>query len=144
MRAMNLRRKTGKFSIYAAKIIAVLAITLLGKAIPAQVDQGAITGIVQGPIGIVIQNAKVKVIDTGITLQIAASGDVVYVVSPLKIGNYKVSANGSLDAISWNALTTPSHHENQFGTTLGFPTGKNHHFYFGDAEVNRIAPVIRC
>jgi hypothetical protein len=47
--------------------------------------------------------------------------------------------NTSLDAIPWNALTTPPYHQNQFGATFGFPIWKNRLFYFGDMEVNRIA-----
>ncbi|HEY1730999.1 MAG TPA: TonB-dependent receptor [Terriglobales bacterium] len=47
--------------------------------------------------------------------------------------------NTNLDARNWNALTTPAYHENQFGGTLGLPILKNHLFYFGDLEANRIA-----
>ena len=50
--------------------------------------------------------------------------------------------NTNLDAINWNAgsnAVVPPYHENQFGATLGFPIWKNHLFYFGDIEANRIS-----
>jgi hypothetical protein len=60
----------------------------------AQVDQGAITGLVQDSTGAVVSNAQVTVtnIDTGLVLQGTTNGSGVYVFSPLKIGNYMVSA----------------------------------------------------
>ncbi|WP_158819636.1 TonB-dependent receptor [Granulicella sp. S156] len=47
--------------------------------------------------------------------------------------------NTSLDSTPWNATTKGPYHENQFGATLGFPIWKNHFFYFGDIEANRIS-----
>ncbi len=46
--------------------------------------------------------------------------------------------NTSLDATQWNAASVQPYHQNQFGATLGVPIWKNHLFYFGDAEANRI------
>jgi hypothetical protein len=47
--------------------------------------------------------------------------------------------NTKLDATPWNATSQAPYHENQFGATLGFPIWKNHFFYFGDMEANRIS-----
>ena len=47
--------------------------------------------------------------------------------------------NTKLDAQPWNALSVAPYHENQFGATLGLPIWKNHFFYFGDIEANRIS-----
>ena len=46
--------------------------------------------------------------------------------------------NNNLDARNFNALTVPAYHENQFGSTLGFPILRNKVFFFGDVQANRI------
>jgi hypothetical protein len=59
-----------------------------------QVDQGAITGVVQDATGAVIPNAQVTLTDTdtNLELQDTTSSSGTYVFSPIKIGHYKVSA----------------------------------------------------
>jgi len=49
--------------------------------------------------------------------------------------------NTRFDAADWDSAggVVPAYHENQFGATLGGPIWKNKLFYFGDAEMNRIA-----
>jgi hypothetical protein len=47
--------------------------------------------------------------------------------------------NTRLDAQPWNALSVAPYHQNQFGATLGLPIWKDHLFYFGDIEANRIS-----
>jgi len=59
-----------------------------------QQDQGAITGLVQDASGAVIPGASVTLqnVDTGLVLQAKADSSGVYNFSPIKIGNYTVSA----------------------------------------------------
>ena len=48
--------------------------------------------------------------------------------------------NNRFDGADWTAGgVVPAYHQNQFGATLGGPIWKNKLFYFGDAEMNRIA-----
>lgn len=49
--------------------------------------------------------------------------------------------NNILDARDWDApaqLPDPEYRENEFGATLGLPIIKNHLFFFGDVQANRI------
>jgi len=53
--------------------------------------------------------------------------------------------NDFLDAHDWvTAPSTPNpeYRQNQFGATLGFPLLKNHLFFFGDAQANRIVIAV--
>jgi hypothetical protein len=61
----------------------------------AQTDQGAITGVVQDQTGAVIGGASVTLtsLDEGSVLKTKANGAGIYVFSPVKIGNYKVSVS---------------------------------------------------
>jgi hypothetical protein len=60
-----------------------------------QLDQGTITGVVQDQLGAVIPNAAVTLtnIDEGQVLKSKTDGAGIYTFSPIKIGNYKVSAS---------------------------------------------------
>ncbi|HZZ39598.1 MAG TPA: TonB-dependent receptor [Acidobacteriaceae bacterium] len=74
----------------------VVAATLLFTADSyAQTDQGAITGIVQDTSGAMIPNAQINVtdVDTGLALQGKTNAGGVFIFSPLKIGNYTVTAS---------------------------------------------------
>ena len=77
----------------------IVAMFLLFATLAAsgQVDQGTITGTVHDPTGAVISNAQITVtdIDAGLTLQTTSNDSGVFVVSPLKIGNYQVSGTAS-------------------------------------------------
>lgn len=46
--------------------------------------------------------------------------------------------NNALDANDYFAKSTPEFRENQFGGTIGGPAIRNHLFFFGDVEANRI------
>src|SRR5579883_2176395 len=72
----------------------LIAILLLGAGAHAQVDQGTITGSVEDSSGAVVPGAQVTLTntDTDLVLQRAANGTGTFVFSPLKIGNYKLSA----------------------------------------------------
>jgi len=65
------------------------------QAMFGQLDQGTITGVVQDPSGAVIANASVTLtsVDEGRVLQTKTDGSGIYVFSPVKIGNYTVSAS---------------------------------------------------
>jgi hypothetical protein len=46
--------------------------------------------------------------------------------------------NSALNARQFNARSVPAYHQNQFGATVGGPIIRNHLFFFGDGEANRI------
>ena len=75
-------------------LLTVLAFIAPAPVLLAQTDQGTITGLVQDPTGAAIANANVTLsnVDTGLVLKSTADGGGVYVFSPIKIGNYKVTA----------------------------------------------------
>ena len=68
-----------------------LPLTLL-----AQIDQGTITGTVSDSSGSVVPNAQITLTenDTGLVLKSTTNKEGVYVFSPVKIGNYTVTASG--------------------------------------------------
>jgi hypothetical protein len=72
-----------------------LSLLLITGAASAQVDQGAITGTVTDNTGAIVPGAQVTLTatDTGFTLQQKSNGSGNYTFSPIKIGNYTVSAS---------------------------------------------------
>jgi hypothetical protein len=80
-------------SLYFSPLL-LLALLLLPSAGFAQLDQGTITGLVQDPTGAVVPNADITLTntDTGLVLKSRADGNGIYTFSPIKIGNYTVSA----------------------------------------------------
>jgi Carboxypeptidase regulatory-like domain len=71
-------------------VLTLLSFFLGIPEIRAQIDQGAITGVVQDSPGAAIAGARVRLtaVDTGLILESATNSSGVYVFSPLKIGNY--------------------------------------------------------
>jgi Carboxypeptidase regulatory-like domain/TonB-dependent Receptor Plug Domain len=82
-------------TLLASAVAAMLLLLLTSPYSSAQTDQGAITGVVQDSTGAVIPNVEVTAtnVDTGLALQIKSNNSGVFVFSPLKIGNYTVSAS---------------------------------------------------
>jgi hypothetical protein len=76
--------------------IALTALLLLvaHQSVFAQVDEGSITGVVQDATGAVVPNAKVTLLNTdqGLTQVNTTDSSGVYTFSPVRIGNYSVSA----------------------------------------------------
>jgi hypothetical protein len=67
----------------------------LSPSILAQVDQGAVTGIISDPSGAVVPNARVTLrnTDIGLTLETVTSAGGQYTFSPVRIGHYSVTAS---------------------------------------------------
>jgi outer membrane receptor protein involved in Fe transport len=88
------RKNGGRVRYFLLMFMCTLGMMVTNQAAIAQVDQGAITGTVQDSTGAIVPAAKVTVknIDTGLILEHTSNGSGVYVFSPLKIGNYTVSA----------------------------------------------------
>lgn len=94
---INARAGTGvpcsSNTVFRLLLMLVCAFAATGLAF-GQADQGAITGLVQDTTGAVIPNAQVTLTstDTGLKLQTQTDGSGNYTFSPIKIGNYTVSA----------------------------------------------------
>jgi hypothetical protein len=94
---MSYRNFTLRAAAKAIYGLICLCLLLAAPGIYAQVDQGTITGFVLDKSGAVVPKAKVSLTDadTGLVLDRNANENGVYVFSPLKIGNYKVSATAA-------------------------------------------------
>lgn len=84
-------------------LLAVLSLVLLAP-LPghAQLDQGAITGTVQDQSGAIVSGAEVTLTstDTGLVLQTKSDARGIFTFSPIKIGNYRVSAKAAGFAVT--------------------------------------------
>jgi hypothetical protein len=88
------KKNFDRIKCYSLLLTCLLALLLTSQGAMAQVDQGAITGVVEDSTGAIVPGAQVTVTntDTGLVLQGTTNASGVYVFSPLKIGNYTVSA----------------------------------------------------
>jgi hypothetical protein len=96
MEKIQLRQKT-RTMVFITLVLLGLCCVVSGRMAMAQVDQGTITGVVKDTTGAVIPNANVTLTntDTGFILQRKSDARGNYIFSPIKIGNYSVSAAAS-------------------------------------------------
>src|SRR5258708_39165374 len=89
----RLQKRCERSRCYAQLLTLLLGVLFAVQVAMAQVDQGAITGVVEDTSVAVVPNAQVMVknTDTGRERQGTTNGSGFYVFSPLKIGNYTVS-----------------------------------------------------
>jgi len=87
-------RQTARSVMFITLFLLGCCCVFSGRMALAQVDQGAITGVVKDIAGAVIPNAVVTLTntDTNFVLQSTSDGRGQYDFSPIKIGNYTVSA----------------------------------------------------
>ena len=73
---------------------ALFVILMQSQCAFGQVDEGSLTGLVQDATGAVVPNAKVTLLNTDQGLSVVTNTDSggVYTFSPVRIGNYTVSA----------------------------------------------------
>ena len=83
-------------NLMGVAICIALMVLFAGRAM-AQLDQGAIIGVVQDSTGAVIPNADVTLtaVDTGLVLKTKSNESGNYFFAPIKIGNYTVSASAA-------------------------------------------------
>jgi len=86
-------KRTGRSLLPFVLVVLVVA-TVLQPVALAQKDSGGIAGIVRDSAGAVVAGAKVSVkdVDRGTETVVTTSAQGEYVASPLKIGNYSVTA----------------------------------------------------
>jgi Carboxypeptidase regulatory-like domain/TonB-dependent Receptor Plug Domain len=82
---------------WSVVFLVLLTIVASAPSLFGQTDQGTITGVVQDTSGAVVGTANVTLIslDTGLTLKSKTDAAGVYVFSPIKIGNYSVTASAT-------------------------------------------------
>jgi len=88
--------------------IALVLLFTSARSVLGQVDQGTITGVIQDSSGAAVGGASVTLtsVDTGQVLETKADAAGIYVFSPIKIGNWSVTAR----ATGFEATTEPNLH----------------------------------
>ena len=96
---MSWRRgqRSMSFTYLWRSIAIIVALLWVGPALLAQVDQGTVTGTVTDTQGALVPGAKVTLtqVDTGLVLQGTTNSAGIYVFTPVKIGNYTVTATAT-------------------------------------------------
>jgi hypothetical protein len=74
--------------------LTALVLLLANQSVFGQVDEGSVTGVVQDTTGAVVPSAKVTLLNTdqGLTQTTNTDSSGVYTFSPVRIGNYSISA----------------------------------------------------
>jgi hypothetical protein len=87
------RNFSRRFKFFGCITLTTFCLLLLPCAF-GQVDEGSITGVVQDPSGAVVPSAKVTLLNTdqGLTQTTNTDSSGVYTFSPVRIGNYTISA----------------------------------------------------
>ena len=77
---------------WAARLLAICILFFGASAGLAQVDTGTILGTVKDPTGAVLPDAKVTITNQGTAEQVTTTTreDGTYIVTPLKIGSYRI------------------------------------------------------
>jgi len=91
----NLRRPGSAFFIWAAFLLGMAFLS--AQFARAQVDEGTITGVVEDGAGAIIPGADVTLTntDTGFTAHTKSNSAGIYVFTPIKIGNYRITATAA-------------------------------------------------
>ena len=76
-------------------VLGVLLCLFSAKRASGQMDQGTVTGVIQDSSGAVIPDAQITLTnnDNGLALNTKSDKSGIYVFSPVKIGNYTVTAS---------------------------------------------------
>ncbi len=105
-----------RFSRIAYIAVACLFLLAQPQHLFAQVDAGAIDGVVQDSSGAAVPNAHVTLLNTdqGITLEATTGGNGEYIFSPVRIGHYtlSVTAPGFSTTTQQNLTVTVGQHLN--------------------------------